>query len=88
MDQNKVIMANFTAKPALNVQAPFNGLSIDGFRATITSEFGVAYNVFGSTNLADWILMQTFTNSYGKTEFIDPAAVNLPCRFYRSSALP
>jgi hypothetical protein len=70
MDQNKVIMANFTAKPALNVQAPFNGLSIDGFRATITSEFGVAYNVFGSTNLADWILMQLLPTVMAKQNLL------------------
>jgi uncharacterized repeat protein (TIGR02543 family) len=84
MNSNKVITASFTKRPSLQVGTPLEGLVEDGFRFTLTGEFGGEYLILGSTNLLDWLPEGTVTNTYGTIQFTDPAATNLPARFYRA----
>jgi hypothetical protein len=49
----------------------------------LTGEFGAAYRLDVSTNLAEWTPLVTLTNTYGRTQFTDEAATNAAHRFYR-----
>jgi Divergent InlB B-repeat domain len=84
MSQSKVITANFTERPTLRVGTPLEGPVEDGFRLTLTGEFGTAYEIWGSTNLLGWTAVGTVTNTYGTVQLTDPAGTDLPCRFYRA----
>jgi hypothetical protein len=89
MSTSKTITATFTSKPSLAVAPHLGGLFEDGFRLTLTGEFGGQYEILGSTNMVDWLPAGTVTNTYGAVQFTDPAASNLPARFYRAlSVLP
>jgi probable HAF family extracellular repeat protein len=87
MNASKVITASFTKRPSLSAGTPLGGFVKDGFRLTLTGEFGAQYQIFDSTNLADWILAGTVTNTYGTIQFVDPAGTNRPARFYRALSL-
>jgi hypothetical protein len=84
MSSNMIITATFTKRPSLRAGTPLEGLVEDGFRITLTGEFGTNYAVLGSTNLSHWTPVGTVTNTCGTVQFIDPAATNLPARFYRA----
>lgn len=87
MNSNQVITANFTERPTLRVGTPLEGFGEDGYRLTLTGEFGGLYEILGSTNLADWDAVGTVTNTYGTFQFTDSAATNLPTRFYRAASV-
>ncbi|MCX6924582.1 MAG: hypothetical protein NT154_15410 [Verrucomicrobia bacterium] len=84
MTQTKVITANFTKRPSLRAGTPLEGLVEDGFRLTLTGEFGTNYAILGSTNLTDWTPIGVVTNTYGTVQLTDPAATNLSHRSYRA----
>jgi len=81
---NKLMTATFTERPSLRVGTPLEGLVEDGFRLTLTGEFGTPYAIWGSTNLIDWTAVGTVTNTYGTAQLTDGAAASLPYRFYRA----
>jgi hypothetical protein len=85
MTQSKVITANFTKRPSLRVGTPLEGLIEGGFRLTLLGEFGTAYQILGSTNLAVWSEAGIVTNTYGTVQLTDSAATNLSYRFYRAA---
>jgi hypothetical protein len=85
MNSNKVITANFTKRPWLYGEGNTDLLSQDGFRLTLTGEFGVAYQILGSTNLSGWTLLGMVTNDWGTVQYTDGAGTNLPHRFYRAA---
>jgi hypothetical protein len=58
----------------------------DGFRLTLTGEFGALYQVFGSLDLSGWTALGTVSNAWGTVQFTDPDATNAPGRFYRARA--
>ena len=84
MNQSRIITANFTKRPSLRVGTPLEGMVEDGFRLTLTGEFGAAYEILGSTNLSDWVNAGTVTNVYGTSQFTDGAATNVPRRLYQA----
>lgn len=86
MNTNKLITATFSKKPSLRAGTPLEGLVEDGFRITLTGEFGALYNIWGSTNLHDWSMAGTATNTFGILQFTDQAATNLPLRYYRATS--
>ena len=45
---------------------------------------GQDYVIQASTNLADWIPISVLTASNGPLPFVDPAATDFTCRFYRA----
>jgi hypothetical protein len=51
---------------------------------SLLGEFGSTSAIFASTNLSEWTLAGTVTNTYGTTQLTDPAATNQPDRFYRA----
>jgi hypothetical protein len=85
MDQSKVITGVFTRRPALTATTILDGPSADGFRFTLLGEFGAQYRIDGSTTLTDWSPLIVLTNTYGKSQFTDPAGTNTPYRFYRAA---
>jgi RHS repeat-associated protein len=57
------------------------------FQFTLSSEPGSSLEIQASTNLADWVIVATLTNSTGTIPFTD-AATNFSSRFYRARLLP
>jgi hypothetical protein len=60
----------------------------DGFRLTLTGEFGALYQLFGSPDLSGWTALGTASNAWGPVQFTDPAGTNQPWRFYRALSVP
>ena len=87
MSQSKAITAVFTKRPRLRVGTALEGLIEEGFRLTLTGEFGKQYEILGSTDLVNWMQAGTLTNVYGTSQFTDGAAKNQPRRFYRAAML-
>ena len=87
MNQSKAITAVFTKRPGLRVGTSLEGLVEEGFRLTLTGEFGKQYEILGSTDLVNWMQAGTLTNVYGTSQFTDGAATNQPRRFYRAALL-
>jgi hypothetical protein len=54
------------------------------FTLSLGSEIGLHHTIQVSTNLLDWDVLKTFTNSTFKTVIPDPQAEVHPVRFYRS----
>jgi len=72
-------IAGFPPPPAMSslVRMP------DGqFRFNIACDAQGLLEVQGSTDLIDWVPLQTCTNTISPIQFTDPAA-NFPQRFYR-----
>ena len=88
MNQSKIITADFTRKPILTADVASGGLTAQGLRLTLDGDFGGAYRIDSSTGLVSWLPLMTVTNPYGNVQFVDPAATNLPRRFYRAVQLP
>ena len=87
MSQSKAITAVFTKRPGLRVDSALEGLVEEGFRLTLTGEFGKQYEILGSADLVNWMQAGTLTNVYGMSQFTDGAATNQPRRFYRAVRL-
>jgi hypothetical protein len=86
MNSNKVITASFTKRLWLHGEGNPDMLRQDGFRLTLTGEFGALYLVFGSLDLSGWTALGTVSNAWGTVQFTDPDATNAPGRFYRARA--
>jgi len=85
MNQSKAITAMFTKRPGLQVGTSLEGFAEDGFRLTLTGEFGKQYEILGSADLVNWTQAGTLTNVYGTSQFTDGNATNQPRRFYRAA---
>jgi hypothetical protein len=89
MSQSRVITANFSAHPALRASLPgVEGLTPEGFRLTLLSYPQQAWQILGSTNLNNWDLLGTVTNTSGEVQFTDPAALGRSYRFYKAAPAP
>jgi hypothetical protein len=80
-----------SAVATLTVLVPSGVLSAPVFRANGTFEFNVGgvaggnYVIASSTNLTDWIPLETNTSPF---TFTDTNAVNAPSQFYRVQQWP
>jgi hypothetical protein len=88
LDASKVIVANFTKKPILTPNVSPGGVLDQGFRFTLDGEYGAAYQIQSSSNLAGWLPLATLTSSYGRQQVADTAATNAPRLFYRAVQVP
>ena len=88
MTSNMVLTANFTPRPQLQGEGDPELLSQDGFRVTLTGEWGTPYRIDRSTNLTEWTPLTTLTNWFGAVQFTDGAGTNLPSRFDRAVTPP
>jgi hypothetical protein len=84
MNSNKVITASFTKRSRLQMEGGLEVLRQDGFRLTLTGEFGVRYQILGSTDLSAWTPLATVTNDWGTVQFTDGEGTNWPQRFYQA----
>jgi len=85
VSQNLTLFAAFTRRPVLSSA---DGLKAEGFRLTLTGEYGAHHRIDSSTNLLDWTALTTLTNTYGFGQFTDETAAGLPFRFYRAVTVP
>jgi hypothetical protein len=83
MTQSRVVIANFSAPGLFVYPDAGDGLSSNGFRFTLIS-LPQAWQIYGSTNLNTWQLLETITNSQGHFQFSDPTATNYPSRYYKA----
>ncbi len=88
VNRYKVITATFTKRPWLQGEGNPDLLSQDGFRLTLTGEFGAAYEFFGSTDLNGWSPLGIVTNAWGTVQFTDGEAATNAHRVYRAVLLP
>lgn len=89
MSQSRVVTANLSDRPRLRADRPgLEGLTPDGFRFTIVSDPGEAWQVFSSSNLSNWNLLGTITNSFGEVQFLDGIAETAGSSFYRAHGVP
>jgi hypothetical protein len=88
MNQSRTITANFTRRPLLLVSSNLEGMKPEGFRLTLSGQYGDSFNIYASTNLADWPMLGTVTSSWGRVQFTDRDAGNFPRRFYRAVSAP
>ena len=73
-----------TEPPRLAASPRANGV---GFEMNLTGAAGVAYEIEGSTDLANWMPITTLTNSSRATPFTDATATAYRQRFYRARQL-
>jgi hypothetical protein len=59
-------------------------LAKPGFQVTLVKTFGTVHTIEASTNLINWTPLQTNVDASNLWTFTDPAATNLPRRFYRA----
>jgi hypothetical protein len=88
VNSNRNIAAQFTSRPMLSVGSCVEGLSDQGFRFTLTGDFGASFQIQSAPDLVTWGGIGTITNTYGVSQFTDPAATSGSNRFYRALALP
>jgi hypothetical protein len=88
LNSNKTIGASFTHRPRLSVDAYLGGMREDGFRLTLTGDFGARYDIESSSDLMQWGPFLSVTNTFGTVQFIDTGAVNYHYRFYRALQNP
>ena len=87
-DANKVVTASFTKRPWLAGEGNPALLTQEGFRVTLTGEFGAAYEILGSTDFSGWTPLGTVTNTWGTVQFTDSAGATNAHRVYRARLLP
>src|ERR1041385_2602805 len=87
MDESKVITANFTKRPYLNVLNCLGESSGGAFRFKLTGILGEQYGIEASINLKDWIRLARLTNALGIVQFEDALGTNINHRFYRAAFL-
>ena len=76
-----------TLAPSLrfnNVEALADG----SVRLNFTGGVGLGYTIYGSTNLVNWVPLQSFVCTNETMAFEDPAAMNFKCRFYQAVMTP
>jgi hypothetical protein len=84
MAQSKVITANFSSRPVLVINRTFgDGFGGGGFRFSLVGDSGQAFQILASTNLNDWQILGTLTNTFGEAQFTDPGALSNRSTFYR-----
>ena len=57
-----------------------------GCNLQLSGPWGYVCVIEASTNLVDWIPISTNATLSGSVTFTDPAAINLPSRFYRAES--
>jgi hypothetical protein len=86
MNQDRVVVANFTGSFQLRASQPgTEGLLPQGFRFTVIGDPFTVYQVFGSTNLTNWDPLGSVSNATGEVQFTDSSATNTMRRFYRAT---
>jgi hypothetical protein len=87
MNQSKVVTANFTGGPSLEIKTPQgDGFGPAGFRFTLSSEPDSIYEILASSNLVNWQSLGLLTNTFGEAQVTDVSATNSAHKFYK--ALP
>lgn len=83
LDQSKVITAQFTKAPSLSF-APCTVRGGESFSVWLTGEWGAVLRAETAPSLSGpWVDMLTVTNSFGRSQFVIPAGMSDPQRFYR-----
>jgi hypothetical protein len=80
MNESKVIFANFTQRPHLDIES----LGRDGLLLSLAGEFTAAYSLEASTNLIHWAPYMTLTNAYGEAQILESSAAGQRL-FYRAA---
>jgi hypothetical protein len=88
MSNSSIINANFTGGLYPIRLSPETYQPTLGFRLLLSGEPGRLFNIEVSSNLHDWTVLRSLTNSDGTSEFTDRSATNASHRFYRAVLLP
>jgi len=88
LTQTRVLVAHFTKHARLVLGPCLGAWGEGGFRLTLNGELGGRYRIEGSSSLANWSVIDVFTNAFGLWQTIDPASTSSPERFYRALEEP
>ena len=92
MSASRVITANFTRGPRLDIARCQGALSKEGFELMVTGDPGVPYEIQATTMLLappsqiQWTALGTVSNTIGMATFLDRTSTNHSQRFYRAVA--
>jgi hypothetical protein len=84
MTQSRVVTANFSAPGLFVDPTAGDGLSASGFTFSVVSA-PQAWQIYSSSNLNNWDLIRTITNTQGRLRFTDSTATNASRRFYKAT---
>jgi hypothetical protein len=84
--QSKVITANFTKRPRLDVFRCDGGPDTESVPIVLSGEFGGVYVIEASSDLHQWNAVANMTNNFGTVQFND--AMGGAQRFYRARSGP
>ena len=82
--------AAMALKPAVNAPVfitppgASTGMTSNGFRIQLSGPAGATFVIEASTDLINWTPIFTNAAAGGSVSYMDAAATNLPCRFYRA----
>jgi hypothetical protein len=85
---DQVSFASVNVRPVIMVNDGTFGMRTNRFGFNVTGTAGQVVIVEGSTNLANWLPLQTNTLGSGPLYFSDPATGAFPWRFYRARVGP
>jgi hypothetical protein len=88
MNTSKVITANFTRRPRLELRLCSEPSLEDGFQFLVTGESGARYELEKNDDGHDWSPLATVTNVFGITQFNDMSVTNAERRIYRAVVAP
>ena len=77
----------FVTRPTVPVLGSLS-VSNSGFGLTVTGDTGPDYSLYVSTNLLNWVLLQSSNSPALPFRFVDAAATNFSRRFYRVGVGP
>jgi hypothetical protein len=77
-----------TNAPPGPVFSPTGFLTNGGFGMTLSGTPGKTYVLQGSTNLFNWVPVNTNVPASSPFSLVDPGAANFRYRFYRAEQLP
>ena len=85
---DQVSFAPVSIRPVIMVNDDSFGVRTNRFGFNVSGSAGQVVVVEGSTNLLNWLPLQTNTLGSGPFYFSDPATSAFPWRFYRARARP
>jgi hypothetical protein len=85
LSSNTVVVGNFSkATTSLAARPGLDGTTEAGYRFSIYGDYPAVYDIQTSSNMLNWVMIGTITNTVGRVEYLDKNAFGVPKKFYRA----
>jgi hypothetical protein len=88
LDSSKVVLADFSRRPVLEVLRLDAGIESSTLRMRLVSEMKMQFIIERSSELQNWSPLTGVTNLVGAVDFSDLVPTNAPQHFYRAVSPP